>query len=145
VSTAGPLPRFILPLPAACFPHTVDRVERPTTAGTDASGVAVPAWDVIYTDLKCLADLHMAGERGTGRGIGGAGDVFGAPAEEVRGAFYFPALPGGGLPDVRRRDRILFGAWPGGVPRYIDVTGAFDAGLFQELVLEVVGVTRKPG
>jgi hypothetical protein len=145
VSAFGPLPRFILPLPRACFPDVVDRVERPATAGTDASGIAVPAWAVIYTNLPCLADLHEAGERGTGRGIGGGGGVFGQPVEEVRAALYFPPLPNGKLPDIRKRDRILYGTWPGGEPKWIDVTGGFDAGKPAGLVWEVVGVLRKPG
>jgi hypothetical protein len=145
VSALRPLPRFILPLDAGLFPDLIDRVERPTTAGTDASGIAVPARAVLYTNLPCLADLHEAGERGTGRGIGGGGGVFGQPVEEVRAALYFPALPGGGLPDIRKRDRILYGAWPGGEPKWIDVSGGFDAGKPAGLIWEVVGVLRKPG
>jgi hypothetical protein len=145
VSALRPLPRFILPLDAGMFRDLIDQVERPTTAGTDASGVAVPSWGVIYTNLPCLADLHEAGERGTGRGIGGGAGVFGQPVEEVRSALYFPALPGGGLPDIRKRDRILYGTWPGGEPKWIDVSGGFDAGKPAGLIWEVVGVLRKPG
>jgi hypothetical protein len=146
----GPLPRFILPLDENMFPDRIDRIERPATAGTDASGIAVPAWTVLYTALPCLADLHEAGERGTGRGAGGArggaaAGVFGQPVEEMRAAFYVPALPGGGLPDVRKEDRIAFGTWPDGSTRYVDVAGAFDAGHPPGIVQEIIGSLRKPG
>ncbi len=142
MSFPGPLPRFILPLDPNLFPDTVDRVERARTTGTDASGVAADAWDVLYTNLPCLADLHERGERGIQRGgRGGAGgEVFGQPVEEVSGAFYFQ-----GTLDIRKRDRIAFGSWPSGEIRYIDVGGAFDATAGLGLVYEVVGSARKPG
>jgi hypothetical protein len=143
---AGPLPR-LLPLDPALFPDAV-QVQRARTLGVDAAGEAVVAWDVVYDSLPCLADLHEAGERGTSRGAGrggAAGGVFGQPVEEVRGAIYFPPLPAGGLPDIRKRDRLLFGVWPDGTPRYVDVGGAFDPGHPGGIVLEVVGSLRKPG
>jgi hypothetical protein len=148
VSVLRPLPRF-LPLDPGLFPDTV-MVERARTLGVDAAGEAVVTWDPVYgAPLVCLVDLHEAGERGTGRGAGGArggaGGVFGQPTEEVRAAVYFPPIPAGGLPDIRKRDRLVYGTWQDGSVRYIDVTGAFDAGLPRGIVLEAVGTARKPG
>lgn len=142
MSFPGPLPLWILPLDRNLFPQVVDRVERARTTGTDASGIAADEWDVLYTDLPCLADLHERGERGIQRGGGGghAGGVFGQPVEEVSGAFYFQ-----GTLDIRKRDRLAFGTWPDGQVRYIDVGGAFDATTGLGLVYEVVGSARKPG
>jgi hypothetical protein len=146
VSALRPLPRFILPLDMGLFPQVIDRVERARTTGTDASGVPADAWDVVYSNLPCLADLHERGERGIQRGGGGGGgDVFGQPVEEVSGAFYVPQLPDGTLPEIRRRDRLVFGTWPTGETLYVDVGGAFDATAGRKLVLEVVGTARKPG
>jgi hypothetical protein len=143
---SGPLPRF-LPLDPALFPDVV-QVQRARTLGVDAAGEAVVTWDVVYDSLPCLVDLHEAGERGTGRGAGGqrgAAGVFGQPVEEVRAAVYAPPLPAGGLPDIRKRDRLVYGMWQDGSTRYIDVTGAFDAGKPAGIVLEAVGTARKPG
>jgi hypothetical protein len=149
VSVLRPLPRF-LPLDPGLFPDAVT-VERARTLGVDAAGEAVVTWEPVYgAPLAALVDLHEAGERGTGRGAGGArggaaAGVFGQPTEEVRAAVYFPPLPSGGLPDIRKRDRLVYGVWQDGSVRYIDVTGAFDAGKPAGVVLEAVGTARKPG
>jgi hypothetical protein len=149
MSALRPLPRF-LALDPGLFPDAVT-VERARTLGVDAAGEAVVTWDPVYgAPLACLVDLHEAGERGTSRsggaGRGGAaGGVFGQPTEEIRAAVYFPPLPAGGLPDVRKRDRLVYGTWQDGSVRYIDVTGAFDAGKPAGIVLEAVGTARKPG
>jgi hypothetical protein len=146
VTVFGPLPRFILPLPRATFPDAV-AVERAVTLGVDASGELVMDFQPVagYEALPCLVDLHAAGERGTGRGAGGAPGVFGQVVEEVRAAVYFPALPGGGLPDIRERDRLVYGTWQDGTTRYIEVARAFDAGKPAGLILEAIGTARKPG
>lgn len=148
MSALRPLPRF-LPLDPGLFPDAV-MVERARTLGVDAAGEAVVTWDPVYgAPLACLVDLHEAGERGTSRsggaGRGGAAGVFGQPTEEVRAAVYFPPIPAGGLPDIRKRDRLEYGTWQDGSVRYIDVTGAFDAGKPPGIVLEAVGTARKPG
>jgi hypothetical protein len=146
VSALRPLPRFILPLDPGLSPDVV-AVERAVTLGTDASGELVMDFQPVvgYEALPCLVDLHAAGERGTGRGAGGAPGVFGQAVEEVRAAVYFPALPGGGLPDIRERDRLVYGTWRDGTTRYIEVARAFDAGKPSGLILEAVGTSRKPG
>jgi hypothetical protein len=149
VSAPRPLPRFILPLDRGLSPDVV-AVERARTLGVDASGELVVGFEPVpgYEALRCLVDLHAAGERGTGRGAGGQGGglgVFGQAVDEVRAAVYFPALPGGGLPDIRERDRLVYGTWQDGTTRYIEVARAFDAGKPAGLILEAVGAARKPG
>jgi hypothetical protein len=74
-------------------------VERPTAAGRDASGAQVSPYDPVYSDLPCA---HISQ---------GAQDhpEFFQESIRRRHQFFFKPLPGGTLPDIRERDRLVFG------------------------------------
>lgn len=131
----------VLPLDMDLFPLRAT-VERQVTVGRDQSGMPVATWQTVYTDLPCMTDAHVRGERmGAPRAAPG---IFEQKTIEYGYLVYFPPLPAGGVPDVRVQDRLTVGTWPDGTPRYIDVTTAIDE-LDAGVILQVTGVARKPG
>jgi hypothetical protein len=128
---------FGVKVPKVLQPHVVD-VQRSTQAGVDASGMPVEGqpWPTVYAGLKCAVDIHTAG----------AGEEWEQPGMDLGGFVYFgtPVGTPPALPDIRKGDRLVFGTWPNGQTRHLDITEYLD-----ELEAGVVGVctfrTRKPG
>jgi hypothetical protein len=122
-------------VPKVLQPHRVD-VQRMAQAGVDQSGMPVEGVSTVYTAVPCAVDLHTAGE----------GHEWEQAGMDLTGFVYFGTRVGSppDVPDVRKGDRLLFGVWPGGQPRYLEVVDYLD-----ELDAGVVGVctirARKPG
>jgi hypothetical protein len=126
---------FGVKVPRVLQPAVVD-VQRSTQAGVDASGMPVEGWQTVYAGVRAAVDIHTAG----------AGEEWEQPGMDLTGYAYFGTPVGfpKALPDIRKGDRLVFGTWPNGQTRYLDVTEYLD-----ELEAGVVGVctfrTRKPG
>jgi hypothetical protein len=131
-------------VPPEALIHRVT-VERGTSPGVDASGVPVESWATVYADLPALCEPQPGQLRPRVTGTRGGGiESFGQEAIELRYSVYLGQLPSGDLPDVRAEDRLEFGAWKNGQPRYINVVSAVDeedAGV----LLVLTGTARKPG
>jgi hypothetical protein len=131
-------------VPPEALIHRVT-VERGTSPGVDASGVPVESWATVYADLPALCEPQPGQLRPRVTGTRGGGiESFGQEAVELRYTVYFGQLPTGELPDVRGEDRLVFGTWPGGAVRYINVLSPVDeedAGV----LLVLTGTARKPG
>jgi hypothetical protein len=76
-------------------------VERPDVNpnARDASGAMVAAYSTVYRDLPCAHVSHGAEDR----------PEFLQEGIRRRHEFYFKPLADGNLPDVRERDRLVFG------------------------------------
>jgi hypothetical protein len=119
-----PSPLFDLTVPPELLPHNIDRVERLSAAGRDGSGVEAATPVTVYTDLPALVDERAGG--GLSGISSGASGLFGQPAEDENVFVYLARQEDGTLPDIRKRDRLLFGTWPNGDPKYLLVNKIID-------------------
>lgn len=114
--------------------------QRSTAIGNDQNGAPVEAWATIYTNLRCMVDLHMAGDP----------ETFGQRAVDLTAKVYFPQLsnaagnPSGALPDIRPRDRLVFGTWPDSSVCYLMEPKCLDE-LSSQVLLVLEAKARKPG
>lgn len=120
-------------VPPELMQSTVD-VERQTAAGVDGSGAPVEVWTKIYSNLPCAVDPRPAGDPVT----------FGKKSAEFNVPCYFSRQDDGTLPDIRDRDRLVFGKWPNGATRYLIVNEALDE-LGAGVVLVCSCSARAPG
>jgi hypothetical protein len=125
-------------VPRSLLIHTVD-VYRETTAGRDTSGGPVESWVKVYSGLPCLI-TNGSGFMGGGKG----GPAWEQVGENFTHRVYFAADTNGELPRLGVRDRLLFGQWYNGQPRWLELNWVEDE-LEAGIVLQANAVERAPG
>jgi hypothetical protein len=113
--------------------HRLD-VQRQIGAARDAQGAIVEQWQTVYSGLDGTAIVRA----------GGKNEEFEQQVMTYPYDVYLRPLADGTMPDIRVGDRIPFGTWPGGVPRYIAVTDAINV-LDADVIVQVTGTSRRPG
>jgi hypothetical protein len=123
-------------IPSELFPHTLDRVERESAAGRDASGAEVRQWVTVYTDVQALVTNPSTG------------DVLAWAQRQIVATHKVwvcqQPIGSGNLPRMGVRDRLTFGTRPDGSPRYLVVQWAENLAE-ADLVLEVDAQEVIPG
>jgi hypothetical protein len=130
--------QFEIEVPAEMLIHRVS-VYRESTTGRDTSGGPVEQWVKVYDDLPCLI-TNGAGFMGGGKG----GPAWEQVGENFTHRLYFGADPVGNLPQLGVRDRCLFGQWPGGQQRWLEISWVEDE-MEAGIVLQANAAERAPG
>jgi hypothetical protein len=127
-------------IPRKMLLHRLDAVERSQAAGRDTSGNPIEAWIQTYPSAKYPKLLRgFVNELHPHEVL-----LYQQAGIEAQYEIYIDRFDDGTVPDIGIRDRIRWGMWPNGSPRYLRVTSAYNP-LGENVLLEVTASARKPG
>lgn len=127
-------------IPRPLLLHQLDSVERSQAAGRDTSGNPVEAWTQTYPSSRYPKPLRAFVNELHPREV----FLYQQAGIEAQYEIYIDRFDDGTVPDIGIRDRIRWGTWPNGAPKYLRVTSAYNP-LGANVLLEVTASAREPG